>query len=893
MIRLIIYLTLFLFISSCSTNNHRWIETADSGVRIWTEQSDTTLRYSWDGETLDSVAHGQGTLTIFSGDTVIKKQTITARYGTINSEDLSELSESELYVGAIVNEKFDGYGVYHNGEDLYIGYFKNSKPSGFLNWYKSNKLYYTGYWKNGEFDGNGTLYKEDGTIRTGEWSEGKLTQTLVNINTVQGHYKGYIKNQCPDGIGSMSYSNGSQYSGAWKNGKWNGNGAYVNSTDTIVGSWENGKINGDVVYKTEDIFFEGTIVDNAPVGFGNLTVKNSSFYSGNWIDGKRCGPGDILFANGDSYSGEWDNNTFNGVGKYIYGDGVSSYEGSWKDGLKDGYGYYRTPEFAYRGEWEKGWMDGDGVFVFKNGDRYEGSVHENKIEGSGTYRYANGNVYEGEFTDGKIDGLGRFTFKDGTQFQGEFTEGKIYGDGTLDIIENGKHTLITGFWPKDGNFPDKVSMLFSNGDLYEGPFKNGCPTEEGIWTSGKEREAKLANYENSSIHRANEFYKEHRETIDACLIAASITLTAIEMTPIPHVAVGAKIANHVVNVADASLAIASAAIDLQEASELGEDTHDAGLALAAEVSINAVCIALPEMASSKKLKPLGTGVKKVVRSPLTKLGMRAVKKSALKFAKGKLMNKAFKIVVNYKGGVRKVEKVLYRSKATQKATIATERLFTRQKHQFINYNAYQKAIQSNPELKKGLSMSTNGSSANLGANMRSCCEKINKWVNKNERIKRYLSLPKRQIEPHHIIPSNPTTEAGRQAKQIWTKSFGSVDHPCNGIWLGRRTKGGKYFSLAKGSNHGPNTIEYEQKVSNAIISTYKKYSKKYANNPEMMRKVLAETVDGLKKQIYKGDLLVGKTKEVHSVLSIFKQQTGVASSMYKQIASPITKLMIE
>jgi hypothetical protein len=88
-------------------------------------------------------------------------------------------------------------------------------------------------------------------------------------------------------------------------------------------------------------------------------------------------------------------------------------------------------------------------------------------------------------------------------------------------------------------------------------------------------------------------------------------------------------------------------------------------------------------------------------------------------------------------------------------------------------------------------------------------------------------------------------------------------------------------------------MEYEQKVSNAIISTYKKYSKKYANNPEMMRKVLAETVDGLKKQIYKGDLLVGKTKEVHSVLSIFKQQTGVASSMYKQIASPITKLMIE
>ena len=33
----------------------------------------------------------------------------------------------------------------------------------------------------------------------------------------------------------------------------------------------------------------------------------------------------------------------------------------------------------------------------------------------------------------------------------------------------------------------------------------------------------------------------------------------------------------------------------------------------------------------------------------------------------------------------------------------------------------------------------------------------------------------------------------------------------NGIWLGRRR--GAYLGLAKGSNHSPNSKEYEQKVA--------------------------------------------------------------------------------
>ena len=68
---------------------------------------------------------------------------------------------------------------------------------------------------------------------------------------------------------------------------------------------------------------------------------------------------------------------------------------------------------------------------------------------------------------------------------------------------------------------------------------------------------------------------------------------------------------------------------------------------------------------------------------------------------------------------------------------------------------------------------------------------LSKWIKKNEFIKRCLQL-KRQVEAHHIIPSNPTTESARKAKEIWVKFFGSVNHPCNGIWLGRFNKKNGY-----------------------------------------------------------------------------------------------------
>ena len=147
------------------------------------------------------------------------------------------------------------------------------------------------------------------------------------------------------------------------------------------------------------------------------------------MDGKRNGIGYMLFANGDTYSGDWENNEFHGVGKFIYTHHFASYEGEWKMDYKMVLVTIDL-QFCISRTMEKGWMDGEGLLVFKNGDRYEGTVHENIIDGIGTYEYANGNRYEGEFVSGVISGNGVFQFKDGNRFEGEFYNGKIYGDGT-------------------------------------------------------------------------------------------------------------------------------------------------------------------------------------------------------------------------------------------------------------------------------------------------------------------------------------------------------------------------------------------------------------------------------------------------------------------------------
>ena len=888
----IIVTCLVLFITNaCSyISDSQWLKT-DNDVLLWGLSSDTTKTYIWNGDTVDGVANGKGTLSVIDAEGKKTVSDVNMFYGASSQKSIITMDDGGRYVGTLIDEEMEGFGVFVKNDEVYIGTFHRSKPDGFLKLYRKGKLYYEGYWKEGTFNGKGTLYKEDGSRKTGDWIAGKLSQTLVDKQIPEGHYHGYVKDEKPDGLGKMVYANGTSYQGLWKSGLWEGEGLYINDKDSIYGVWKEGKICGGVIYRSPQIYFEGTLDNNASIGTGILTLADGSYYSGFWLDGKREGNGDMIFPNGDSYSGEWANNEFDGFGVYEYAKAQAVYQGEWSQGLQNGTGFYKCPQFSYNGEWDKGWMDGDGVLTFSNGDRYEGTIHENIIDGIGSYNFANGNWYEGEFVNGKMNGLGIFQFKKGDRFEGEFYNGKIYGDGTLYLASEQGTVSITGFWPKDGSFPKEASILFENGDLYEGPLNNGVPTEKGTWTSAKERQQLQDKINNSPLHKANNFYKKHRKTINRFLTGLSAIVTGIEVAcassifgaPVAALAHGVNIA---INATDVTMKMASAGIDTYENHLLGEDNTEAIQNLRSEVAMNLLFMVVP-----KAIRPLGTGLKYVTRSVVAKTilkkGKGLVKQSALKFTKNKTCGKIIRLSI-VKG--RKIESALIRCKVTQKPMIALGRLLTSFKKQAISYSSYLTQMKKHPELKEQLVFSAEGSSKNLEKNMNLLG--TGKWVNKSKRIGQYLGLPKRQVEPHHIIPSNPVTETGSKARAIWIKYFDSVDHPCNGIWLGRSSSQG-YKALAKGSNHGPNTIEYEQKVSTALLNTYKKYEKQYGNDPERMQQVLAETVDHLKKQLYKGELAIGSNSHtVHTVWSIFKSTngSGIVAKAAENILTPIFNL---
>ena len=64
--------------------------------------------------------------------------------------------------------------------------------------------------------------------------------------------------------------------------------------------------------------------------------------------------------------------------------------------------------------------NGHGIYMYKNGDKYDGHWNNDKKNGLGLFSYANGDLYEGEYVDNMMTGLGKYTFKDGSYYDGEW-----------------------------------------------------------------------------------------------------------------------------------------------------------------------------------------------------------------------------------------------------------------------------------------------------------------------------------------------------------------------------------------------------------------------------------------------------------------------------------------
>ena len=101
----------------------------------------------------------------------------------------------------------------------------------------------------------------------------------------------------------------------------------------------------------------------------------------------------------------------NGSGFYLYEDGVSLYQGEWKNGVEDGWGISILYDddgnllSVYDGEWKDGAEDGWGTETLYNEDgenlgTYTGEWKEGDENGWGVLVWGKGDIEEGIFKNG-------------------------------------------------------------------------------------------------------------------------------------------------------------------------------------------------------------------------------------------------------------------------------------------------------------------------------------------------------------------------------------------------------------------------------------------------------------------------------------------------------------
>ncbi|XP_009809153.2 radial spoke head 10 homolog B [Gavia stellata] len=256
-------------------------------------------------------------------------------------------------------------------------------------------------------------------------------------------------------------------------------------TQVIVKSYEGEKVHG--LYEGEGFaYFEG----------GNT-------YKGMFSEGLMHGQGTYTWADGVKYEGTFVKNVQMFNGRYTWNDG-SIYEGSIKNGVRHGFGFFRsgTCPVSYIGYWCKGKRHGKGTIYYdqEHTSWYSGDWVNNVKEGWGMRCYKSGNIYEGQWEKNVCHGKGRMRWLTANQeYMGQWVDGIQHGYGThiwflkrtpasqyplrneyIGVFVNGERhghgkfiyasgAVYSGEWvcnKKHG----KGKFVFKNGHVYEGEF---------------------------------------------------------------------------------------------------------------------------------------------------------------------------------------------------------------------------------------------------------------------------------------------------------------------------------------------------------------------------------------------------------------------------------------
>ncbi|NWQ76561.1 RS10B protein, partial [Columbina picui] len=180
--------------------------------------------------------------------------------------------------------------------------------------------------------------------------------------------------------------------------------------------------------------YEGEKVHGLYEGEGFACFEGGSTYKGMFSEGFMHGQGTYTWADGVKYEGTFVKNVQMLNGRYTWNDG-SIYEGSIKNGLRHGFGFFRsgTCPVSYVGYWRKGKRHGKGTVYYdkEHTSWYSGDWVNNIKEGWGMRCYKSGNTYEGQWEKNVRHGRGRMRWLTANQeYMGQWLYGIQHGYGT-------------------------------------------------------------------------------------------------------------------------------------------------------------------------------------------------------------------------------------------------------------------------------------------------------------------------------------------------------------------------------------------------------------------------------------------------------------------------------
>ena len=160
---------------------------------------------------------------------------------------------------------------------------------------------------------------------------------------------------------------------------------------------------------------------------------------------------------------------------------------------------------------------------------YEGECKSGKANGTG--KAVGINSYDGEFKNGLPEGKGKYTWSNGNYYYGSWKKGQKDGKGELHQFEDGKETLVTGYWKKDnyrGEFEHPYVITNVTSEIGRVQISKMSSTETTVSVTVESLQSNSSIY--SSSFQTGTVMTAHQVTRGQYISKSSSVLTNKEVT---------------------------------------------------------------------------------------------------------------------------------------------------------------------------------------------------------------------------------------------------------------------------------------------------------------------------------------------------------------------------